>query len=174
MEVYLIRHTKLQVPNEVCYGQTDVETASTFEEEKDKVLLQLPEKMELVISSPLTRCLKLARHIPCDNLKTDPRLMEMNFGEWELKKWDDIDQQSLKAWMDDYVHVAPPGGESMLQMHERVMACWNGIKKLNCEKIAVVSHSGAIRMILAGERGIPLKSIFEIKATYGSVSVLSV
>lgn len=174
MEVYLIRHTKLVVPNEVCYGQSDIETAPTFEEEKDRVLQQLPPDLNLVISSPLSRCLKLARHIPVPQLKTDARLMEMNFGEWELKKWDDIDQKSLKAWMDDYVNIAPPGGESMLQMHERVMECWQEIRKLSHQKIAIVSHSGAIRMILAKERGMPLKSIFDIKATYGSVSLISV
>ena len=36
MVVYLIRHTSVDVPQGVCYGQTDVPLNPTFEEEAAK------------------------------------------------------------------------------------------------------------------------------------------
>ena len=41
MVVYLIRHTSVDVPQGVCYGQTDVPLKPTFEEEAAQTSAQL-------------------------------------------------------------------------------------------------------------------------------------
>jgi alpha-ribazole phosphatase len=56
--------------------------------------LNLDEDFDLVISSPSQRCCLLAEYFKFD-YKTDERLREMNFGNWELKKWTEIPKKKL-------------------------------------------------------------------------------
>ena len=61
MVVYLIRHTSVDVPQGVCYGQTDVPLKPTFEEEAAQTSAQLKGlQFDKVYMSPLTRCVRLA------------------------------------------------------------------------------------------------------------------
>ena len=46
MPLYIIRHTSVNVSKSVCYGQSDVDLATTFEEETNVVLAQLPKKID--------------------------------------------------------------------------------------------------------------------------------
>jgi len=46
MEVYIIRHTKVAVENGICYGQTDVALADSFQEELAVLKSQLPNDFD--------------------------------------------------------------------------------------------------------------------------------
>ena len=171
MEVYLIRHTTPHFEKGLIYGQLDLNLVDSFPEEFELVKQKLPEKLDQVYSSPSMRCTRLAQFIT-NNFETDARLMELNFGEWEGKTWDTVDQARLQIWMDDFVNTIVPGGESMLQMSERVKEFWQEISLLPEEKIAIVTHAGVIRIILAIVRKLELNTLFEIKVEYGEVVVL--
>ena len=162
MEIYLIRHTTPAVAKGLIYGRTDVALADTFIEEREKVLKKLPLEIDVVYSSPSTRCTQLAAHIS-KTYKTDERLYEVNFGRWEGKTWDTIDKKESDSWMQDFVHVCPPEGESMLVMQKRVMHFWEELLQLSPPKAAVVTHGGVIRILLAAIRNMALQSSFEIK-----------
>ena len=55
MKVILIRHTSVDVPKGVCYGQTDVPVAATFTEEAEMTKKALSDRtFDAVFSSPLT------------------------------------------------------------------------------------------------------------------------
>lgn len=168
MEIYLIRHTEPQLSKGLIYGRTDLPLAPTFAEEKLKVISALPEDIEIVISSPSQRCLLLAQAISYDVIK-DERLYELNFGDWEGKTWDTIDRQESEYWMEDYVNRRPPSGETMLEMKERVMACWEEIKAMDRQKIAIVTHGGVIRLLLAIEQQLPLMNLWDRKIAFGEV-----
>ena len=63
MEVILIRHTSVDVPKGVCYGQTDVPLRDSFEEEASITAQQLQNDVfDAVFTSPLSRCTRLADH----------------------------------------------------------------------------------------------------------------
>jgi alpha-ribazole phosphatase len=171
MEVYLIRHTTPLLEKGLIYGHLDLNLADSFPQEFDGVKQKLPEKFDHVFSSPSRRCTRLAQFIT-NNFETDPRLMELNFGEWEGKTWDTVDQDQLQIWMDDFVNTIVPGGESMLQMSERVNEFWQEISLSSNQKIAVVTHAGVIRIILGIFRKLELNTLFEIKVEYGEVVVV--
>jgi alpha-ribazole phosphatase len=99
----------------------------------------------------------------------DNRLQELDFGEWEGKTWDTVDQQALQAWMDDYVNICTPGGESMTQMYTRVKAFWDELGSSGHRKVAIVTHAGVMRLMLSIVRQIALKDVFDIKIAYGEV-----
>jgi alpha-ribazole phosphatase len=171
VEVYLIRHTTPILQPGLIYGRKELLLHETFPEELAAVLQQLPEHFDIVNSSPAFRCVELAREINAD-FKMDARLQELDFGEWEGKTWDTVDQAALQCWMDDYVNVCVPGGESMVQMRDRVMEFWNELLAKSYTRVAIVTHAGVIRLLLASARNIALTDIFNIKVNYGEVLVI--
>ena len=61
MILTLIRHTSVAVPKGVCYGQSDVALAGSFDSEAKVVCGRLKgRRFDEVYSSPLSRCVKLA------------------------------------------------------------------------------------------------------------------
>ena len=91
MIVYLIRHTSVAVPKGSAYGFTDVPLNPTFETEAAVTLSQLSGlHFDEVFCSPLTRCVKLAAFCGYPQAIRDERLKELNFGDWEMKTWDEI------------------------------------------------------------------------------------
>jgi alpha-ribazole phosphatase len=173
MEVYLIRHTTPAIPRGTIYGRTDVPLADTFRQEKASILKMLPVAWDAVYTSPSSRCTLLAAHISAD-FKTDERLYEVNFGLWEGKNWNTIDQKVLEPWMQDYLHVCPPQGESMMQMNKRVLHFWQDVRQQPAQRIAIVTHGGVIRLILAAVNNLPLTSVFDIEVSYGGIFHLKI
>ena len=168
MEIYLIRHTKPAIAEGIIYGRTDIPVADTFYEESIAVLNQLPDNIDHVFSSPSTRCFKLAALI-ANNYATDDLLQEFNFGDWEGNTWDEINKADLENWMADFVNLTVSGGESMLQMADRVMKFWGKLSKLPFKTVAIVTHAGVIRIILSKLNNVALKDAFDFKITYGEV-----
>lgn len=172
MELILVRHTKVAV-NGVCYGFSDVELNDTFLQEKEEVLKKVDSTNAVVISSPSSRCTKLASFISSD-YKTDDSIKELNFGDWEMKRWDDISDPEFDVWMNDYINYRCPNGESLLDMKSRVEVFYNKITSLNYDKVILVTHSGVVRLFHHLLNDIALDKIFDIKIEYGDVHTFNV
>ena len=120
MDVILARHTSVGVPKGTCYGFSDVPVADTFEAEAAETKRRLEGlTFDAVYSSPLTRARKLASFCGWPEPYVDDRLKEMNMGEWEMRKFDEIDDPNLQLWYDDYMHLAATGGESFPELYHR-------------------------------------------------------
>lgn len=174
MEVHLIRHTQPDVAKGVCYGQTDLGVSGSFVKELEEVKKKLPTSFDALYSSPLRRCRVLSESIN-ENPIFDDRLLEVDFGDWEMKKWDDIPDQEIVPWMNDFVNTAPPNGESLLEMSQRVKAFWINLIQLKGDHIVVITHAGVIRIIKALDQNIPLEKCFEQESTnYGESVVITI
>lgn len=172
MEIYLVRHTETICEKGICYGQSDVNIAEPFDEIFNRIVSELPEEAA-IFSSPLKRCAILAKHIQ-QNIKAisyqeDERLKEMNFGDWELKSWNEIPPEELNPWMEDFVNIKVSNGESFTELHERVGYFFaNEISKIK-QPIIIVAHAGIIRSILCHQTSLPLKDAFNNKVDFGEV-----
>lgn len=168
MEIYLVRHTETVCEKGICYGQSDVELLEPYLQYFETIKSQIPEQVT-VFSSPLVRCTKLANYL-ASSVITDPRLMEMNFGDWELKNWDDIPVDDFTPWMNDFVNVRVPNGESFVDLYDRVVDFMkNELPKGTSKPVVIVAHAGVIRSVLCKISSLPLKDAFQNKADYGSV-----
>jgi alpha-ribazole phosphatase len=177
MEIYLIRHTPVINPQKLCYGQSEIDLADDWEAHftalQKKLNLNLSDA--LVYSSPSKRCGKLAGFLSGDNFQIDAKLLEMNFGDWELCEWTAIDQTVLNTWMADFVKYQIPGGESFEIMHRRCTQFWDELSgNLSGDKAIIVTHAGVIRSILAHILNIPLDKIFQLEIDYSSVTKVTV
>ncbi len=191
--IYLIRHTTPNVQKGVCYGQTNLDVMPSFEED----FLQIIEKLQVfldknniqkIYTSPLLRCQKLAQMLHQNihqypnnqdfniDFMEDARLMEMNFGDWEMKTWAYIHDNDTSNWMNNFVTTKTPNGESFEGLSARVKEFWEEILVLlneNTNKnIAIITHAGVIRAILALVLGFPLENAFRLEINYGGICVL--
>jgi alpha-ribazole phosphatase len=178
MEIYLVRHTETICEKGICYGQSDVNIAEPFEEIFKNILLQLPQEA-IIFSSPLKRCATLAQYIQANikaiSYQEDHRLMEMNFGDWELKNWNDIPPEQLNPWMEDFVNIKVSNGESFIDLHDRTDDFLrNQISKEITEPIIIVAHAGIIRSILCHQSSLSLKEAFQNKVDFGQVIKIAI
>jgi alpha-ribazole phosphatase len=175
MKIFAIRHTQVTVDSGVCYGQSDVAVAGTFEAEKNKTLLELRRilPVDKVFSSPLTRCKMLAEALfQNEEINFDKRLKELCFGDWEMKYWDEIYCSSEgKKWMENY-HLLPTlNGESYAEMKNRIEIFLDDLKKAEYAKVAVVTHAGVIRIMKSLIEKQPLELLFgTYRPDFGSIT----
>jgi len=170
--IFLIRHTTPAVAKGICYGQTDLDVTESFAEEAEAIRRYLPSGITAVYSSPLQRCSRLARHLFPDHTPTLlDQLMEVHCGEWEMRSWDELPKEDVDPWMADFVQVRIPGGESYLDLHQRVTECWEMIRAANAGgDVAIVAHGGVIRSILSGITDTQLIDSFKVFSLhYGCV-----
>jgi alpha-ribazole phosphatase len=173
MDLTLIRHTKVNVEPGICYGQTDVDLVPGFKSEFEQLASKIGDtNYDLIFSSPLQRCYRLAKFLfPGKKIITDIRLMEMNFGEWEGQRWDDIfNTQEGKAFFNDYVNTKCPIGESYQDLIKRVKEFYNEVKSVYSEKnMVIITHGGPIRAFMHIISEIDAKKTFEISIDYGEI-----
>lgn len=169
MLIHLIRHTTPDIESGICYGQTDLDVTDTFEQEVETVLSKTLNSYDAVYSSPLQRCAKLAEHIKGEQRFTDKRIMEYNFGDWELLPWSELKSEEAQYWMDNFVEQASPNGDSIISMQTRVMAFFDELLKHNYESVAVVTHSGVQRLLHAHILDTPLKYLFRLQLDFAAV-----
>lgn len=145
MEVYLIRHTSVDVPQGTCYGFSDVPLRSSFKHEAAATRLRLAGlTFDKVFTSPLSRAAKLACYCGYPRAERDNRLKEMNMGEWEMQRFDDITDERLQQWFDDYLNRPTAGGESFRNLFARVSTFLSELRAKPYRRVAVFTHGGVI------------------------------
>ena len=142
MEVILIRHTSVDVPPGVCYGQTDVPLKPTFEAEAavtaENLKAYLP--FDHVYTSPLTRCVRLATYCGYPDAERDKRIMEINFGDWEMKPFEQNEDPRLQEWYADYMNVAATDGESFAMQYRRVGQFLDELRKKPYTRVLICAQ----------------------------------
>lgn len=167
----LIRHTRPDIPAGICYGQLDVEVAGSFAGEA-AAIKDLIQSADILISSPLLRTKRLAEYLAaryaCE-WREDARLMEMHFGDWEGRSWNEISHHEIDAWAADTLHYRRRGGESASQMMQRVREVLEELAWLPQRHLVLVGHGGTIRAILAALSNVSLADTLRWQIDYGAV-----
>lgn len=192
MDLYLVRHPETIAPKGTCYGRTDFPLKYPVEDTAHSTFSYLPPNFDHFLSSPAPRALKLAHALllkynpnqtPSElTINTDNRLLEMDFGDWDGKLWEDIPRKETIPWMKDFVNARTPNGEAFTDLIHRVdlflndwkrngasREQWEETNKQKLESIIVVCHSGPIRAILCRMHGIPHEEAFKSPVEFGSV-----
>ncbi len=168
MLLYLIRHPQPDIAPGICYGHADIavspqQCASVQQSLPTSLRQSLAAGTLPLYASPLQRCADLARLLhpaPC----FDARLMELDFGRWELQPWDSIPRAEIDAWAADVVGYAPGGGESALAMAQRVQQFLHQLGAAKLAQAAMVAHAGSLRMMMAWQRGTPAGDVARMVA----------
>ncbi len=163
--LHLLRHGEVeQMEQRVVRGQLDVNLSAHGRKQSTTLanwFCESEPKPDVIWSSDLTRCQFLAEQIAKlsgAELKLDARLREQDMGDWQGKTWGAIsetDGAAVTAYWDDYLKARPTGGETYLELHERVQAWWRekhdpGANAL----IVIVTHVGVVRSFQCSQLGI--------------------
>ena len=93
MKVWSLRHPAVDRQGR-CIGQTPVATIDPVAESVQVVVAEAPFVPLRLFSSDLPRCAQLAEALAKHwkiELEITPALREMHFGEWEDRRYDEID-----------------------------------------------------------------------------------
>ncbi len=179
--LHLLRHGQVEGFAQKRYnGQADVPLTS-LGQRQSAALADRFQGMELagIYSSDLSRCRTAAEQI-AQRHQAEPlyrqQLRELDIGSWEGQTWQQLQQQDPDLWqarLNDIVHVAPPGGESLLQLAERVRPAISAIVAAHPgDELVVVGHGGVNRVILLDAIGAPLKRLFHIEQDYACHNII--
>jgi broad specificity phosphatase PhoE len=98
-----------------------------------------------VLSSPLLRAVTTATAI-ADALglavEIEPRLVEMDYGEWDERSFSEFPPEDLARWRTDPT-FAPPGGESLAAVGARVATVCEEL--VDGPPVVAVSHVSPIK-----------------------------
>jgi broad specificity phosphatase PhoE len=177
----LIRHGQTDWNLEGRYtGQADIPLNQTGREEAKKAaaeLLQSPP--DAIFSSDLQRARETAEIIGRSlelPVSTDSRLREIDQGEWEGMLFHDIKQRFEREFVrmrDDPFNVGPPGGESVGQVWERVLASAAEIAEEHPQgRVALVSHGLALAIIKARGNGETVDKIWDLIPPNATVEIV--
>ena len=147
VKLLVIRHGKTDWNlNKKIQGRTDIALSQLGREELAG--RRVPDEFSGFdwVASPLKRTQETAELLGASDLKLEPALIEMSWGEWE--------GETLKVLHEKYgaefryneargLQMTPPGGESPADVVERLQP-W--LKSLASDTIAV-THKGVIRAI---------------------------
>jgi alpha-ribazole phosphatase len=156
-QLWLVRHPQPEVAAGLCYGHTDLTVAPAQLSDVATALLQTLPTSAPLYSSPLRRCADLALRLPHASLRLDARLMEIDFGNWEMQPWQTIARADIDAWAAAPIDYRPGGGESVLQMAGRVSAFLDDLLREPHDSAIVICHAGTMRLLAALQRSLPLR-----------------
>jgi alpha-ribazole phosphatase len=156
-KLYLIRHGETeQNKSGVLMGSTD----TPLNDHGRLQAVNLRERInalevDAIYTSPLQRAVETATLVFGDRqpIIADSSLQEFHFGEWEGMHFAEISRQYpevWRLWLTDWEQTHIPGGEAFAAFKQRVIGATEELVRLHQgRRVAVVSHGGCIRSLLA-------------------------
>lgn len=174
-----IRHTSLEIAPDLCYGQTDIPVSQSFEDEAEAVRKLLHRnRYDAVFTSPLSRARMLCDYCGYGDIAIrDHRIMERDFGEWELKTWTEVNELvrshfGASEYLDHLGQIVPPKGETVEDLFHRVSDFIRDRGLDRVRRIAVFCHGGVINAARYFYDLVDLDHLFVDIPPYGSITTL--
>ena len=130
-----------------------------------------------VVVSPSTRTIETATPIVKSlgiEYKIMGELKERGFGIWEGLTFSEIEKrypEGLSKWKIDPVSYIPEGGETIIDIQKRVNSVVQWVlQEYKGKKVAVVSHTGPIRVIITQALQIPMINYRHLQIHPGSAT----
>lgn len=105
---------------------------------------------DAVYASPLQRAIKTASilgDIPESDIQIDPRIIEVSFGKYELRRYQDQGIAMTAFWMLPEVFPAPDTVETIAQMKNRTTAFLQELEQKDYNNVLVTCHGGIMRVL---------------------------
>ena len=159
-------------------GQTDIPLSALGEQQAAALGKRLAaEPLAAIVASDLRRARVTAQAIARYHelpVQEDADLREMTFGAWEGSTYDEImarDANLVQRWLSDPTIYAPPGGETVIQLRDRVVRAlerW----QTRCPETTILwaVHGGVIEVLLCYLLGVDLKLRWQFRHENASIT----
>lgn len=128
-----------------------------------------------VVTSPLRRCVETAEVVAAATgaaVVEDGRLVEIDYGEWEGVRLDELPADTGAAWRADPA-FRPPGGESLAEVQARV-AGWCEEQRANDGPVVAVSHVSPVKAAVIWALGGDPRTAWQLWVAVASLTTLEV
>jgi len=166
MNLYMVRH-----------GQTAASRENRFSGSSDPPLTAVGEAMaqafaqayaslkwDAIYSSPMLRARQTSdalRRLTGVQVVIEDGLKEIDYGEWEGLRHDEVKLRWLKAfeyWADDVASRGTPGGETAFHVAARAMRVVEAIRSRHQRgNVLLVSHKATLRVITCALLGLDVR-----------------
>ncbi len=169
--LYLIRHGQTDWNIEQRWqGQSDIPLNATGRQQAARLAAELATaNFSAIYSSDLSRAYETAlalSRISGLPIQREPRLREIHQGEWQGLREIDIQARYGNAFQERKqhpLHVAPPGGETVIQVRDRVISVVTDICSMYPkDRVALVSHGFALALIQVHFTQMPIEAAWQI------------
>jgi probable phosphoglycerate mutase len=178
---YLIRHGAHGLLGRTLAGRMD---GVSLSEEGRCQSERLADRLHSVglaalYSSPLTRARETAVPIAARTgltIEIAPAANEFDFGAWTGKSFDDLESDPLWHRFNVFRStVAAPGGESMLDVQQRIVSLMRELRARHAETaVAIVAHGDVVRAAILHFLGMPLELFRRIEIAPASISIVEI
>lgn len=191
LTLVLTRHglTPRSTPEQHLGQRIDIELSNEGRAQAQALAGRLaPLRFERIVASPLVRARQTAEIVAAGllhpvPLETDPRLAEMDYGEWEGKTYAEIDATDAtrrRAWEADPAAIQCPGGESANDVAERAISFLTDLLAQHggahasddptVPPVLAVAHSSFNRILVCVALGLPVRE-FRLRFQQGQVNL---
>jgi broad specificity phosphatase PhoE len=126
-----------------------------------------------VLASPLQRARQTAALLADAyglEVEVDERLIEIDYGEWDERGFADVPREEMRRWRED-PSFAPPGGESLVVVHDRMSACTEELLARAGDALVIaVSHVSPIKAAVAWALGVGPEIAWRMRLDLASIT----
>jgi broad specificity phosphatase PhoE len=171
MTLYVVRHGRTEAnASGLLLGRADPALDSVGRMQAAKIA-EAVGRPRRVITSPLRRCVETAEVILA-NAEVDDRLMELDYGELDLMPLKDVPDELWARWRED-PHFRPPGGETLVELGERVGQVLDEVAAFAAHDdgdVVVVTHVSPVKAALAWVLGVGVGVSWRSFVAQGSIT----
>jgi broad specificity phosphatase PhoE len=175
----LIRHCETNANVEgTVQGRRDLSLSKRGERQAELVGKFVRENFSVgkVVSSVRKRCIQTAEALG-HSVETTPLLREIDWGDWEGKKWSDLKAdypEDVEALLTADPNFSTPNGDSLMSFAQRIDEAITEIRfEEDSEDTAVVTHEGTVRTMIPRLLDWPPSHMSNLVAFPGSISIVS-
>jgi broad specificity phosphatase PhoE len=182
--LFLIRHgdTVDEDAKKVYKGSIDIPLSNKGIARMERVASFLSGyTIDVLYSSTLSRAIESARIIGNPHkldVNKESGFNELGFGKWEGLSFNEINEEYpelFPLWSKNPVSYTPPDGEHLLDARERMMsALYRIIARQKGRNVAIVSHSGTLKIIISTLFALDLSHMYKFAQDYGCVDIIDI
>jgi alpha-ribazole phosphatase len=179
LRLYFIRHGQTPWNKELRYnGSTDTTLTPLGERQAAALTARLRTvHLDAIVTSDRQRSIDTARALAEQRqleLEQEPLWREVDYGQAEGLRWADVVERfpaAAHSWAANEASAAMPDGESLLAVHQRVVAALARVTQQRPQgTVAIVAHGGPLRVALCVLTGLPVTSHWQFNLQPASIS----
>ena len=179
--LYLLRHGETRYNREnLGLGRANIGLTKVGKRQSELATASLKGVIfDAIYSSPLSRAAYLADLVARDGnrtVKMIDALMEMDVGKTEGMKLLDVRDLFpifIKEWSGpNKIHVAMPGGESLIDIEVRVESVLDDFKSFKEGNIAIVAHNFVLRILICKLLGLSVSAFNSFVLDLASITIV--
>ena len=171
--VVIVRHGRTVAnASGLLQGRVDNPLDAVGRQQAQEISLALGA-VDIVVSSPLQRARETAEPLGLP-LRLDERWIELDYGEWDELPITEVTADQWTQWRSDST-FAPPGGESLAELDQRVAEACNDLLAEAAElNVAVFTHVSPIKSAMAWALGVEEQISWRLQVGQAQISRIAV